>query len=559
MSLAGKDSKTQLNMGGTRYALKKLQRWKPEGQTERNKQMAQILLDGGHFNNHWSRELTEDAAFLVDLALEWGDFAMWQKVLEKSSSSKSAPKLSTEVLVRASSVFTLDRIKILSVHPLAHRFTIDRRCRIEQTIGNKSDTKKAIEFITDFRARAPTQDPNVVAWWKQQTTTVLSSIKSEPSVDDVQMFVDVANSEGIIFFSTTCVFYRSDRIIRLIDTFRRIVKQLVGFRQLFNFWVGLAEGLWKNKDKLIPSGGTPEETSKYTSALSHTINCLIGAAVLNYSSGASDSLYHSYTFAHMTPRDPTSRILQLLDLMALTGGTHHSGQLIASVTKLKGDLLAEYQNFVTPLIPKLKARYQQHKSSAFPMLDALLRGFAERWLQDLLGTPSARPQAIVKKLVCTCQDCAIINKFLQSNAVRETLRVPQKRRLHVQDSIGCSISDAVTLTTITSGSPHGLQVTKTDATSTMDKWDGRVKNARAFLSLVGTPDSLVRIMGDRYQDVQAALAGTKPYKINKPVPVVAPVKNTPVASTSAAQAPPVIAGTKRKAEDDGNVVDLTQD
>jgi hypothetical protein len=101
--------------------------------------------------------------------------------------------------------------------------------------------------------------------------------------------------------------------------------------------------------------------------------------------------------------------------------------------------------------------------------------------------------------------------------------------------------------------------------STMDKWDGRVKSARAFLSLVGTPDALVRIMGGRYKDVQAALAGTKPYTIGKPIPIIAPVENAPVASTSTAQAGmsglqnvPVMAGMKRKAEDD-DLIELSSD
>ena len=406
----------------------------------------------------------------------------------------------------------------------------------------------------------------MVAWWKQQTTMVLSSIESQPSVDDVQMFVEIANSEGLLFFSKTYVSYRSDRIPRVIDTFRRVVKQLVGFRQLYSFWGGLAEGLWEIKHKLIPSGGTTKKTSTYTAALNRTIDSLIDAAVSEYSSEASDDSYNSYSSVYTKSRDDTPRILQLLDLMALTGRIHHSDRLVSSVTKLEGDLLLEYQEFVTPLVLELKARYQQYKSSAFPMLDAFLRAFVERWLQDLLGIPSIRPRAIVKELVCTCQDCAKINEFLRSDAVRETLRTVKMKRLHVEDSIRSSISDVVTFTTITSGSPHGLQVTKTDVTSTMGNWEGRVRSARAFLSLIGTPDSLVRIMGDRYQDVQAALAGTKPYSIKKPFPIVAPAENLPVASTSGVravlsglQAAPVTAGTKRKAEDDGEVVDSSSD
>lgn len=43
------------------------------------------------------------------------------------------------------------------------------------------------------------------AWLKKQTTAVLSSIKVPLSVDDVQMFVRVAKSKGLLFFSKTCV------------------------------------------------------------------------------------------------------------------------------------------------------------------------------------------------------------------------------------------------------------------------------------------------------------------------------------------------------------------
>jgi hypothetical protein len=100
-------------------------------------------------------------------------------------------------------------------------------------------------------------------WLKQQATAVLSSIKSPPTDSDVQMFVNIAESEGLLFFSKTCV-PAADGMTRWSDPFSRIVKQLVGFEGLFDFWVGLAEGLWKKKDKLIPSGGTPEEVSTYT-------------------------------------------------------------------------------------------------------------------------------------------------------------------------------------------------------------------------------------------------------------------------------------------------------
>jgi hypothetical protein len=336
------------------------------------------------------------------------------------------------------------------------------------------------------------------------------------------------------------------------------------------FGVGLAEGLWKTKDKLIPSGGTPGGTPTNTAALDLTIDGLIIAAISECCSPATPSSRPALGFGYYSRPAPAqkeqknlTRILKLLDLMVLTHKTQHSDRLITSISQPQGNILAKYEKLITPLVPQLKARYQQYSSSEFPVLDAFLRALVERWLQDLLGSPSQRPGAFVKNLTCECQDCTGINKFLRSDAETETFTVAQKRRSHMEANLRNNLPDVVVVTTTTGRSPQGLRVTKTQGTLTTEKWSWRVENARAFVSLVGTPDVLARIMGDRYQDVEAALAGTKRYKINKPAPIVA---NPPVASTSAVQAKtsgtrtaPVKAGMKRKAVDDGDTIDLTSD
>ena len=341
------------------------------------------------------------------------------------------------------------------------------------------------------------------------------------------------------------------------------MEQLVGFR-VFEFWVGLAEDLWKEKDKLIPSGGTPEDASPYTKALNHTLDSLIAAATPEYRTGVAYDCGRASTFAYAGPEEP--RILRLLDLMVLTQRIQNSDRLVTLVSQPQGNPVVKCKTLITPLIPKLKARYQQYSGSYFPVLDGFLRAFVERWLQDLLCTPSEPPDCFVKKLACGCEDCARVNRFLRSNDVTDIFWGTQKKRSHMETNLRTALSDAVTYTTIMGRSPYGLRVTKTQGAFTMERWDGRVESARAFLALIGTPDELARIMGERYQDVQAALAGTKPYKIGNSTPVVAPIEDTPVMSTSPAQATasgtqtgPVVAGVKRKAEDDGDVIDLTSD
>ena len=343
------------------------------------------------------------------------------------------------------------------------------------------------------------------------------------------------------------------------------MEQLVGFDQIFDFWVGLAQGLWKTRDKLIPSGGTPEENPTHTMALNHTLDTLIVIAVSDYGVEANSARYSSTT-PYTEPQDHTS-ILRLLDLMALTHKTQELGRLITLVSKPQGDLLVKYQRLITPLIPKLRVRYQHYGSSGFPILDPFLRALVGRWLQDLLGIPSKQPEAVVKRVDCGCEYCEKVNEFLQSGAVMETFEVAhKKKRTHMESKLKNTLSGDVTFAAVTvkKGAPQGLQVTKTEKMLKMSWWIGRVESTRAFLALIGTPDELVRIMGERYQNLEAALAGTKLYKMDDPTLVVVRVEGSPAANASTTRAAasgtqngPVVAGVKRKAEDCGDEIDMT--
>ena len=79
-------------------------------------------------------------------------------------------------------------------------------CRFEGVIRSHSSTRAAVEFIYALNAHAPTlAQQDVKAWLKRQMTAVLSAIKQPPTVNDVQIFVGIAESEGLLFFSETCV------------------------------------------------------------------------------------------------------------------------------------------------------------------------------------------------------------------------------------------------------------------------------------------------------------------------------------------------------------------
>ena len=162
------------------------------------------------------------------------------------------------------------------------------------------------------------------------------------------------------------------------------MSQLVEFKGSFDFWIGLAEGLWKH---ILLPGGTPEEVSTYAAALNHTLDSLIDAAIPESRFGGSSSRHPPSPFTCLEPGACT-RILKLLDLMVFTRRTQNLGQLITLVSQPQGNLLDQYQNLATSFIPGLKTRYQQYSRSYFPVPDAFLRTFVEKWLQDLLGSPS---------------------------------------------------------------------------------------------------------------------------------------------------------------------------
>ena len=127
MFLAGELSITPLDMGGANYALTKLKRWQAEGPTKRNIEMAQFLANRVYLSSSWETRLPEQVSLLIDLALEWDDFTMWEEVLKKSGGGKYKVEFNLDTLIRAWGVFTFDRTKKMSAlrsrvqfHSLAH-------------------------------------------------------------------------------------------------------------------------------------------------------------------------------------------------------------------------------------------------------------------------------------------------------------------------------------------------------------------------------------------------------------------------------------------------------
>ena len=108
-----------LAMGGPNYAFKKLKRWMGEGPTERNKKAAWYLVNHGDLSTtSWSRAFSDHALLLIDLALEWIDLSLWEKVIKKTTAEGFTTEAGLDLLVQAWGVFTFDRTKHMLVHSI---------------------------------------------------------------------------------------------------------------------------------------------------------------------------------------------------------------------------------------------------------------------------------------------------------------------------------------------------------------------------------------------------------------------------------------------------------
>ena len=77
-------------------------------------------------------------------------------------------------------------------------------CRFDKLVLCQPSTKAAVEFIHLLRSSLPHDQQDAAAWCAQRMAATLSSIK-KPSVDDVNVFVKIAKTEGLTFFSDTYV------------------------------------------------------------------------------------------------------------------------------------------------------------------------------------------------------------------------------------------------------------------------------------------------------------------------------------------------------------------
>ena len=145
LALTGEESEGPLDAAD---AFQKLKRSVAEGPTERNRKIVQFILsNGGLWPSYASgkRKISEDTLLLIDLAVEWNDFAMWAKVLKKSGIEESPQLLGSAPLIRAWNAFPFNVTRQMFVPS-----RLPRPCSIPCAYGLTSHADSKNSFLANL-------------------------------------------------------------------------------------------------------------------------------------------------------------------------------------------------------------------------------------------------------------------------------------------------------------------------------------------------------------------------------------------------------------------------
>ena len=368
-------------------------------------------------------------------------------------------------------------------------------------------------------------------------------------------------------------------LILIVQIATRILPQIVKNTSIYTFCAAFIKALHQNKTSLAePSAETPTQSPDHStqSSFERLVDQCLNVAVLQWQTVVAQPAqpygYHLARSAVMSQESKILRILELVELCALTGHMTPCKNLFVILLKVQGAAFDKFKTLYSPLIPRLREllRTKGIDICSSPFAD-LLQLLAGSYLRDVLGAKSSKVNTAIRKIGCGCADCNQVDAFLTSSSAREqTFRYAQARRTHVERRLSAA-SDLVTFQTIRRGSPHGVSVTKRPEIVAASQWTSRVAQAKTFLRTIGDDDILSRLMGNRYADVLKALQGTQQFILTVSDATTnvsgrsGALHNLRTgAATSSSSIPPIApaAGTKRKKSalvSTGPVIDLTEE
>ncbi|KDR72653.1 hypothetical protein GALMADRAFT_142951 [Galerina marginata CBS 339.88] len=563
---------------GAPYAFRKLKQSSTIPPTADDRLWADRLLKNGV-------ALQKDyILFLMDCAFKWKDAEMWNKIMKNTGCSLTV--LDIDLLLKAWRLFSFAAVQL----------------SFEAILARSTQLSEKINFIYNLRPKASAEEKDVVLpWCNKESDKVLSSYTSA-SVQDIPTILTIIRVVGL-------------------NSFKKIIMpNLIKKKDNYDFWISFMKSLRDGRQAIldreakhhrIPAPTTAvvdspavmadgrvevaAEVIQAENPVDALINECLGAAASRWSDVPAPNAYYHHVSQNASPRrmSKVDRVVEIIEQAIVISNLDTCRILIIDLLRSPGSTASKFNELYNPLIPRLRALLtNKNQDICSPPFVDFLQVLIGLYLRDILGKKGQMLNNNLRKIGCGCGDCNLLDNFiLNPTTTSTTFRLVQARRTHLERHIATA-RDLCTYTTIRSGSPHGVQVTKLPAVVQASMWESRQKAAKAFLTSIGPDNTIARIMGARYQEVGQAISGVLSFgsartTIPSPsmtTPPLAPTSApTPAASSSMAggvanppqaasststtlsvpNAVPHVAGQKRKSGGNlvqlGPVIDLTEE
>jgi len=221
-----------------------------------------------------------------------------------------------------------------------------------------------------------------------------------------------------------------------------------------------------------------------------------------------------------TKQNRIGRVVELLDLCLQTERLPQCKIVLASVFTSKGLVSNKFVDLYIPLIERMQPLLRQHGMDLLvPPFCEVMQIFVGTYLNEILGLPTTTPKLAIRQIGCGCDDCQKLDDFLTGNLSQILIRLPMSRKSHLEQCLTSAV-DLASYRVVTTGSPYGLDITKSKSLIKGGLWASRVSQARKFLAQVGDQAFLQSLMGHRYADIEKALNGTQLFML--PINVQSP-------------------------------------
>ncbi|KAJ7722655.1 hypothetical protein DFH07DRAFT_971838 [Mycena maculata] len=222
----------------------------------------------------------------------------------------------------------------------------------------------------------------------------------------------------------------------------------------------------------------------------------------NANSSASDQMISLVKFCFELGAQGHCQHLLLRFVPPPAGSTvpqHISGVLAPFLPVLRQYLAGKHLDFQTEPYKKFAA--------------AVVKSFAEK---VMVQKPSeVVPVARLQGIGCgACTECGLLRAFFLGERQTIAFARVQGVRTHLERQLGATRAWGVVWSTIRSGSPHTLQVTKPASMTALGLWADNSQKGKVLLNSLGDQATQTRILGADYGWVYARIYGTN----NAPMP-----------------------------------------